>query len=52
MLICTLALFKAGTFVIGLSVAGLDGDGCRAWSDMWVSVGYSVRREHHKPGKD
>lgn len=48
-MICTLALFRAGAFVIGLSVSGLDGDSCRAWSDMWREMGYSVRREYHQP---
>lgn len=51
-MICTLAIFKSGALIVGLSVAGLDGDGCKAWSDMWREMGYSVRREFHKPGVD
>lgn len=48
-MLCTLAIFRAGVLVAGLSVSGLDADGCRMWSDMWRDAGYSVRREFHRP---
>lgn len=48
-MICTLAVFKAGALILGVSVTGLDADGCRAWSDEFTRLGYSVRREWHKP---
>lgn len=48
-MICTLALFRAGVFIAGLSVSGLDADACKAWSDMWRGIGYAVRREYHQP---
>lgn len=48
-MICTLALFRAGVFVAGLSVSGLDKNACMAWSDMWLALGYAVRREYHQP---
>lgn len=48
-MICTLAVFKLGVLVVGLSVADVPAEMCKSWSDQWSSIGYAVRREWHKP---